>query len=216
MAWNLKNSATFCQNTEVKPSKIWFSLENQVPLPFFCNFAIFGAHFHQLFATDIRWSLEKFDFLRKISDFYQFCHFRSPFSPTFRHGPKVKPWKIWFLDFLSILSKSKSNFQNFLPQGAWSLENFEKNSWLPAEIELLPVEIPRKLVIFWKPETEIGFIWHFRWKNPLPFPVFSIFAIFGPQFHQLFATDIRCTKKNLRKKITSGEKSTSVSCFSLG
>ena len=128
LAWNLKNSATFCHNTEVKPSKIWFSLENQVPLPFFCNFAIFGVHFHQLFATDIRWSLEKFDFLRKISDFYQFCHFRSPFSPTFRHGPKVKPWKIWFLDFLSILSKSKSNFQNFLPQGAWSLENFEKTA----------------------------------------------------------------------------------------
>ena len=138
------------------------------------------------------------------------------------------------------MSKSKSNFQNFLPQGAWSLENFEKfqgnwslfgnflknvpkkvkfcqlfakiirctkknlrkflksllpfpilsifaifrphfhqlfatrrvkpwkfwkNSWLPAEIELLPVENPRKLVIFWKPETEIGFFWHFRLKK---------------------------------------------------
>jgi|TARA_B110001454_G_scaffold73466_2_gene71152 hypothetical protein len=52
---------------------------------------------------------------------------------------------------IGILSKSKSNFQNFLPQSACSLENFEKSADsgpLPAEIELLPVEIPRKLVIF--------------------------------------------------------------------
>ena len=54
---------------------------------------------------------------------------------------------------IGILSKSKSNFQNFLPQSAWSLENFEKSADLgplPAEMELLPVEIPRKLVIIRK------------------------------------------------------------------
>ena len=37
-------------------------------------------------------------FLRKSSSasvFLQFCHFRTPFSPTFCHGPKVKPGKFW-------------------------------------------------------------------------------------------------------------------------
>ena len=43
---------------------------------------------------------------------------------------------------IGILSKSKSNFQNFLPQSAWSLENFEKS----ADLGPLPAEIPRKLI----------------------------------------------------------------------
>ena len=44
-------------------------------------------------------------------------------------------------------------FTNFLPQSAWSLEKFEKSADLgpfPAKIELLPLEIPRKSVFFWK------------------------------------------------------------------
>ena len=144
MAWNLKNSATFCHYTEVKPWKIWFSLENQVPLPSFCNFAIFGPHFHQLFATDIRWSLEKFDFLRKISFRFRFLPIlknwlkRGQILETFCQNTKVKPWKFKFLS--------------------------------------LPVE----------KSTSVS--------------CFSCFSIFRPHFHQLFATDIRCTKKNLEKK----------------
>ena len=85
------NFATFCH----KAREAFENFEKSTSVSsFFSNFAIFGPHFHQLFATR-----------------------------------RVKPWKIW------------------------------KNSWLPAEIELLPVEIPRKLVIFWKQETEIGFFW---------------------------------------------------------
>ena len=159
MAWNLK---ILSHKNAIKPWfswKIWWG--SKKPLKF-SGFLLLRKKIllilleiwkiPQLFATDIRWSLEKFDFLRKISDFYQFCHFRSPFSPTFCHGPKVKPGKFWKInfnlvlkhfwtklkvskpsisgsgDFLSILSKSKSNFQNFLPQGAWSLENFEKTA----------------------------------------------------------------------------------------
>ena len=53
--------------------------------------------------------------------------------------------------------------------------------------------------------------WHFRLKNQLPPLFFSIFAIFRPHFHQLFAT---ITPKTLETWKTSGEKSTSVSCFS--
>ena len=105
LAWNLK---ILSHKNAIKPWfswKIWWG--SKKPLKF-SRFLLLGKKIllilleiwkiPQLFATDIRWSLEKFDFLRKISDFYQFCHFRSPFSPTFRHGPKVKPWKIWFLD----------------------------------------------------------------------------------------------------------------------
>jgi hypothetical protein len=91
--------------------------------------------------------------------------------------------------------------------------------------QLLPLEIPRKLVFFWKmfeklaKKGEIGLLpvnfWHFRLKNQLPPLFFSIFAIFRPHFHQLFATITPKTLETWRKKkLTSGEKSTSVSCFS--
>ena len=55
--------------------------------------------------------------------------------------------------FLAILPFLDPIFTNFLPQSAWSLEKFEKSADLgpfPAKIELLPLEIPRKLVFFWK------------------------------------------------------------------
>jgi hypothetical protein len=52
-------------------------------------------------------------------------------------------------------------------------------------------------------------------KNQLPPLFFSIFAIFRPHFHQLFATITPKTLETWRKKkLTSGEKSTSLSCFS--
>ena len=53
-----------------------------------------------------------------------------------------------------ISSKKKVKFSKlFANLLRWSLENFEKSADLgplPAKTELLPVEIPRKLVIFWK------------------------------------------------------------------
>ena len=151
------------------------------------------------FATFCHKAREAFENFEKSTSVSAFFSNFAIFRPHFHQlfaTRRVKPWKFW------------------------------KNSWLPAEIELLPVEIPRKLVIFWKPETEIGFFWHFRWKIQLPFPVFSIFAIFGPHFHQLFAKILRWSLENLDLKTgngnrpTSGEflslpvkKSTSVSCF---
>ena len=61
-------SPTFCHGHKVKPWKIWFSKENQFPFPISTNFAIFGPQFHQLFAKILRWSLEKFDFQRKLAN----------------------------------------------------------------------------------------------------------------------------------------------------
>ena len=83
--------------------------KNLVNFKFFClkkMFCLIQVKFHQLFAKIIRWSLEKFE---KILP----------------HKNAIKPWiswKIWWgRKKFGILSKSKSNFQNFLPQSAWSL-----------------------------------------------------------------------------------------------
>ena len=80
-----QKSATFCHKARETFENFEKSTSASGFFSNFSNFAIFGPHFHQLFATR-----------------------------------RVKPWKFW------------------------------KNSWLPAEIELLPVEIPRKLVKFSK------------------------------------------------------------------
>ena len=48
-----------------------------------------------------------------VSDFYQFCHFRTPISPTFCQNTKVKPWKIWFSKEISKFYQLFGKIQGF-------------------------------------------------------------------------------------------------------
>ena len=94
-----QNSATFCQNTEVKPWKIWFSKENQLPFPFFSIFAILRPHFHQLFAKILRWSLENFKFKKPETEIgllpVNFWHFRLINQLPLPTGPFTKAYKLF-------------------------------------------------------------------------------------------------------------------------
>ena len=104
------------------------------------HFFIFRPHFHQLFAKILRWSLEN-------------LKTGNGNSHKAREALKILKNQLPLPFFLAILPFLDPIFTNFLPQSAWSLENFEKSADLgplPAEMELLPVEIPRKLVIIWK------------------------------------------------------------------
>jgi len=86
----------------------------------------FGPHFRFLwpnFTTFCHKAREAFENFEKSTSVSSFFSNFAIFRPQFHQlfaTRRVKPWKIW------------------------------KNSWLPAEIELLPVENPRKLVKFSK------------------------------------------------------------------
>ena len=189
---------------------------------FFSKFMVF-KHFW----TPYPFPVAKFlNFLPKSASFFQKTWFLSIFGPHFR-----------FLcqNFATFCHKAREALKNLKNQliSCFRFRFFWKNR------QFFKVFAKKPRVFFKKTRFSsisgpyFRFLWQnsatfcqntevkpwkiwFSKENQLPFPVFSIFAIFGPQFHQLFATDIRCTKKNLRKKVTSGEKSTSVSCFSLG
>ena len=91
---------------------------------------------------------------------------------------RVKPWKIWKISWfpvsVSVFFEKTGNFSKFLlkHRGFFSKTKVFKHFWtlFPFPVAKFRNFLPKFL------------------KNQLPFPFFSIFAIFGPHFHQLFAT----------------------------
>ena len=139
------------------------------------------------FSWKIWWGSKKpLKFSRFLLLKKKFCLFGLKFENivTQKRNKSLVAWfpVIFLLKFV-ILSKSKSNFQNFLPQSAWSLENFEKfqGNWslfgnvlknVPKKVKFY--QLFAKIIRCTKKNLRRNL------KSLLPFPILSIFAIFRP------------------------------------
>ena len=163
--------------------------------------------FEKYYHIKTHWNLDflgKFDGGRKkLVNFKVFFCLKKFFC-----SKRVKPWEFWkiprklviFWKFFEKCAKKGQILPTFCENNKVYQEEFKKIFKKSASVSdfehFCHFQTPFYLGLCQYTKVKPWKIWFSKEVSK-----FYHFAIFGPHFHQLFAKILRCTKKNLRKKV---------------